>query len=107
MKLGRKPALVQWKLPLGQAEVPASRSVLLKESAYFILSYHNMYIQKLLSFATLWKKKIVQESMKDIRTWLVRTVLTVTVVVVHSVKGNRAGAIQARKRLVLFIELTL
>lgn len=25
MKAGRKPALVQWKLPLGQAAVPASK----------------------------------------------------------------------------------
>lgn len=28
MKPGRKPALVQWKLPLGQAAVPANKCVI-------------------------------------------------------------------------------
>lgn len=28
MKVGRKPALVQWKLPLGQAAVPANKRVI-------------------------------------------------------------------------------
>lgn len=39
-------------------------------------------------------------------TWLIRTVLAVTVVIIYSVKGNGAGAIQASERFAFFIELT-
>lgn len=43
--------------------------------------------------------------MQEIHTWLIGAVLAVTVVIIHSVKRNSAGAIQASKRFVLFIEL--
>lgn len=44
-------------------------------------------------------------TMQKIRTWLIRTVLTVTVVIIHSIEGNSAGAIQASEWFAFFIEL--
>lgn len=43
--------------------------------------------------------------MQKLSTWLIRTILAVTVVIIHSVKGNGVGAIQASKRFAFFIEL--
>lgn len=41
----------------------------------------------------------------DVQTWLIRTILTVTVVIVYPVKGNRAGAVQASKWFSLHVEV--
>lgn len=43
--------------------------------------------------------------MQETRTWLIRTVLAVTVVIIHSIEGNSAGAVQASEWFAFFIEL--
>lgn len=49
----------------------------------------------------------VDGSTHSIHTWLIRAILAVTVVIVHSVKGDSAGSVQAGERFALFIKLPL
>lgn len=52
-----------------------------------------------------WLICTCSEWLQSVPTWLIGAILAVTVVIVHSVIGNGAGAIQACERFTFFIKL--
>ena len=89
MKAGRKPALVQWKLPLGQAAVPeTTKSRLSLQTTNCINWYRNC-------------------CSRAIHTRFIRAILAVTVIIIDSIKRYGPRAVQTREWSILFIELSL